>query len=342
MGGEKIGVWLPSPMGDAILATPALRAIRKGFGDAHIYFISNGTVRQVLASGGFNNEWIEIDGNVFKNGMKLRSHRLDQVILFKNSFSAGLAALLSGAHRRIGYARDGRSWLLTHRIMPRRDSSGGFEPISMVDYYLTIASEVGCAAQDKTLELTVHEQDVLSMSGKLPQLVAGEGPTVILVPGGSFGPSKLWPVARFGELANRLINECGATVAVSIAPNKAEKKLAAQMCATNRRLINLCDYRLPLGELKAVFGAADLVITNDTGPRHLAAALGCKVVSLFGPNDPRWTRTGYGGEIQVVGQAECVPCDKPRCSQDRHICMESITVEMVWTAARKFLKADQS
>jgi heptosyltransferase-2 len=328
-------------MGDAILATPALRAIRETFSDARISFVCNATVRQVLSPCRFNDEWIDAGtGNPLAAGLKLRPHRFDRAILFKNSFSSGLAAFVSGARERIGYARDGRSWLLTRGIRPRRDSRGAFAPVSMVDYYLTLAHEAGCAADQRTLELAVDEEDVLSVSGKLPAVMASDAPVVVLVPGGSFGPSKFWPAERFAEIADRMADSYGAVVVISIAPNPAEEAVAARIRGQSRhRLVNLAEHPLSLGELKALFAEADLVITNDTGPRHIAVALRRKVVSLFGPNDARWTQTDYADEIQLVGRADCAPCEKPRCTQERHICMESITVETVWAAAQKFLRA---
>ena len=92
-----------------------------------------------------------------------------------------------------------------------------------------------------------------------------------------------------------------------------------------------------MGELKGLLAESDLVITNDTGPRHIAIALGRKLITLFGPNNPEWTQTGYKDEVQIVGEAHCVPCDKPQCKQAEHLCMETITVEMVCEAAGKIL-----
>ncbi|HPD45857.1 MAG TPA: lipopolysaccharide heptosyltransferase II [Anaerohalosphaeraceae bacterium] len=338
---RKIAVWLPSPMGDAILATPALRAIRDASGNATICYISNATVREVLTPCRFADTWIEYGkDSLVTLGRKLRSSKFDQAILFKNSFSAGLAAYASGAGERIGYARDGRSLLLTKRLEARRDSNGAFAPLSMVDYYLTLAREAGYSSQQRTLELAVDEEAVQSVSGKLPAVMGSDSPVVILVPGGSFGPSKFWPADRFAEAADRLVDKYGATVVVSVAPNPVEKAIAASICkAARNRLVNLAEYCLSLGELKALFAEAELVITNDTGPRHIAIALGRKVVSLFGPNDARWTQTGYSDEIQLIGRAECAPCEKPRCAKERHLCMEAITVEMVWAAAERLLQA---
>ena len=96
---------------------------------------------------------------------------------------------------------------------------------------------------------------------------------------------------------------------------------------------------MTLGQLKALIASADLVITNDTGPRHIAVALKRKVVSLFGPNDPAWTDTGYQKEIQIVADVECAPCAKPTCKMDTHLCMESITAETVLDAAKQILNS---
>ena len=94
---------------------------------------------------------------------------------------------------------------------------------------------------------------------------------------------------------------------------------------------------LTIGELKALFSIADLVITNDTGPRHIAIALRRNVITLFGPNDPAWTETGWKREIKIIGQADCAPCAKKKCKKRQHECMESITVDMVCEAAEKLL-----
>ncbi len=95
---------------------------------------------------------------------------------------------------------------------------------------------------------------------------------------------------------------------------------------------------ISLGELKALFSLAELVISNDTGPRHIAIALGRKVITLFGPNNPAWTDTGCENEIQIIGNVHCAPCSKPKCKKSEHICMQAITVEMVCEAAKELLE----
>lgn len=340
MDGEKILVWLPSPMGDAILCTPALRAIREKFIGARIFFLGNRVVRDVLSPCSFNDEWIDSTGRgAIGLGVELKRYRFRCAILFKNSFSCGLGAFLSGAKRRVGYARDGRSFLLTDRIKPLRKAGEGLKPVPMIDYYLRIAEHLGCDVSDRRMELSVDEDDLQSVSGKLPSVLGGDGRVAILVPGGSFGPSKIWASVRYAEIARRLVDSYGAKVVVSVAPNELERNIAEDICKlSERELINLGEYGLSLGELKGLFADADVVVCNDTGPRHIAVALGRRVVSLFGPNDQRLTATGYADEIQIVGRGDCVPCNKPKCRMEEHVCMESISVDEVWAAVEKILR----
>ena len=101
---------------------------------------------------------------------------------------------------------------------------------------------------------------------------------------------------------------------LSRTPNEAE--IANDICRSSKnKVYNLAETPLTPGELKALFAKAELVITNDTGPRHIAIALERKVITLFGPNDPVWTRTGYENEIEIIGHAACAPCAKPECSE---------------------------
>jgi heptosyltransferase-2 len=246
---------------------------------------------------------------------------------------------LAGIPSRIGYAREGRSIFLTEKLYPPRLPNGKYKPTSMLDYYLAIASGLGCDIKDITLELTVEPNQQQTIISKIPELARPDGPVVVLVPGGSFGPSKCWPAERYAKTADRLIEKYNAAVIVSASSDLSEKQTANRLCSLSKnKLINLAENPVGLGELKGIFSLADLVITNDTGPRHIAIALKRKVITLFGPNDPAWTETGYENEIEIVGKAPCSPCRKPNCDKDRHLCMESISVETVCEAAKRLLE----
>ena len=340
MEDANILVWLPSPMGDVILCTPALRAIRQHFKSAKITFFANAVDREVLSPCRFNDIWLEQKhSNPLAIAKMLRGCKFTHSILFKNSFTSALAVFLAAIPVRIGYAREGRSILLTDKLYPPKLPDGRFKPTSMIDYYLAIASWLGADTTNRSLELLLDPQKERSLRSKLPELASCKGPIVVIVPGGAFGPSKCWPSERFAQTADWLTTNYDATIVVSVSSDVAEKKIADEICTSSKhKIINLAEKPVTLGELKALFAVADLVIANDTGPRHITIALGRKVITLFGPNNPAWTETGYENEIKIVGKAPCAPCEEPVCKKQQHLCMEAITVEMVRDAAAKLLE----
>lgn len=337
MKGQRILIWLPSPLGDAVMSTPALRAIRQKYKDAEICFLGNAPVKETLSGVSFNDRWIDSTGGPFTLAGRLRKAGFTDAILLKNSFSCALTVFLAGIKNRVGYARDKRTWLLTDRITPAKNPDGTFKPAPMVDYYLKIAETLGCKIQDRSLELSVSDDDKQTLPEDIKNIINSDNPVVILVPGGAFGPSKCWPAERYGQTAKLLKEKYNAHVLVSVAPNEQELKTADAICSIADDAVNLGQYKLTLSHLKSVFKNSDLVITNDTGPRHIAIALRRKVITLFGPNDPEWTHTGCQDEIQIVGTADCQPCAKPNCFQKTHICMESITVEKVMENVEKLI-----
>ncbi len=330
-------------MGDAILCTPALRAIRERFQNYKIYFLAEPVVRDILSPSSFNHQWLVPQSeNPFAIAVMLRPYNFTHAILFKNSFASALAVRLAGIPSRTGYVREGRSMFLTEKLHPPKSGLVRFKPALMIDYYLAIASWLGADTADRQLELSVDSKDSQTIHKKFPQLEKLTGPLVILVPGGAFGLSKCWPSENFAKTADWLIDKFNATILISVSPAQAEKQLAEQICnASKHKLINLAKTQFTLGQLKSLFSLADLVICNDTGPRHIAIALKRKIITLFGPNDPAWTETGYENEVQIVGSAPCAPCTEPVCKMENHLCMLDNSVETVSEAAQQLLTSNQ-
>lgn len=330
-------------MGDAVMATPALRCIKNLFENDKIFFCSNRTIAEVLADCPFADEWITLKShNPFAVASELKKYNFDSAILFKNSFASALAVFLAGVKTRIGYARDGRGIFLTEKLVPPKIGLSRYKPISALDYYLAVASWLGADTSDRKLELCVNEEDRKEVLEKFGEKLNGQNPLVILVPGGAFGPSKLWPEERFSQTADFLIEKFSANVFVSVSPAKEEIQIADKICSKAKHpIVNLAQNPLTLSQLKALFSFAELVITNDTGPRHIAIALGRKIITLFGPNNPIWTENDYPDEIKIVADVPCAPCDKPVCKKDKHYCMESITADAVCKTAEKFLAGDK-
>lgn len=336
---KKILVWLPSPLGDAVLSTPALAAIRTHFGRESITFLSSPSVKAFLEPTPLCNAWIENKGSFLSIVKQIKSQQFDISILLKNSFGSALAVFLSRIPQRIGYAREVRSIMLTNSLKPEKQN-GKFKPVSIIDYYLNLARLAGADIAEQKISVGITDRDREIFSTTFPEVRKSLHPVVILVPGGAFGPSKLWPPERFGELADRLYERYKACVVLSVAPTHQEIAISNQIQQyATYPLLSLSTRPLKPGPLKAMFERADLVIANDTGPRHIAAALDKKIITLFGPNNPVWTQTDYANEIKIIGKAECVPCDKPRCRQKEHTCMLSISVEQVLSAAEQMLRA---
>ena len=160
-------------------------------------------------------------------------------------------------------------------------------------------------------------------------------PVVVVNPAAAYGPAKCWPPERFAEVADRIVRLCNAAVFVACGPDEIDvaRRVADRMTESAVVLDNPV---MRLGPLKALVRRADLLITNDTGPRHFANAFGTPVVVIFGPTDPEWTRTDAPNERSLVVPVDCGPCMKRVCPLD-HRCMTRIDADRVFEAARSLL-----
>jgi len=336
---------LPQPIGDAILSTPALRLLRASLPESKITYLSAPTVRGVLEGNPWCDQWVTVNKDresAISIVRKLRRHKFDSAVLLANSFRSALWARLAGIKKIIGYNRDERGRLLTEPVELFR-LDGGIAPISMIYYYGWLIDKAGtllgggAGKLREHLELFTSEQD----KKRVEELLGRWGITpgdkiIILVPGGGYGPSKWWPAGRFAELAEKFIKD-GYKVIISCAPNEPERLIAEEIQArTAGRTYNLLEAGLELGGLKELVRRSGLMVSNDTGPCHIAAAFGVGLVTIFGPTDPRWTATGYEKEIRLRSDVDCGPCQQEKCKED-HRCLESITVQQVYQAAGELL-----
>ena len=217
----------------------------------------------------------------FRAGRMLRAHGAQEVILLRNSVRSALVARWTRARRRIGYSRDGRAALLTTAITPPPRNT----PVPAVDYYADLLEQAcGISVKDRTPRLESTEAERV----RAKALIAGlPRPLVAMVPGAS-KIAKRWSPLKFAEVADRLAGMHGGSTVLLGSP--AERDVLTQLAsATSSPLRNLIEHGLSLQSLRGVISASDLLITNDTGPRHLAAACGTPVIALFGPTDHRWT-----------------------------------------------------
>jgi heptosyltransferase-2 len=337
---QRYAVVMPTWLGDCVMATPTLRALRELYPEARLVAVVGPAVRPILEHLPTVDDLLPTRRGALGLAAALRSERFDAAVLLPNSFKAALAAWLAGIPRRVGYERDGRGMLLTDRLVPRHDGKR-FVPVPTLDYYLGLARYLGAADPPTHMELASSPEEQADADALLQRAgwdPAGSAPLVLLNPGAQ-KPVKRWPADRFGQLADRLTTRCGATVAVTGSP--AEAPVLHAVCAAAREpVINLAEHGLTLALLKAVTRRAALMVTNDTGPRHIAAAVDTPVVSLFGPTDPAWTEIAFQHERRVIAPdiTDPTPADRRHfISAPRR--MDQIPLEAVFEAAAALLAA---
>lgn len=313
---KRLLIVLPSWVGDAVMATPLLGALRRDerLRSAHIAGYMRPGLDELLDGCELLNEMIVgrpagLTGP-WREGRRLTRHGFDAAILLPNSWRLAATVRLARIPARIGYNRDARGWLLTH--VPPCPTPGGWKaPISAVDYYLALGRSLGIETDDHRMMLRASAAQAEAAEALLRRAGLDDGaPFAVLNPGASKA-EKRWPAVRFAALADLLAQAHGLKVLVSGSP--AERSLVQAIVAQAKsRPIDLAALGVTLGSLKAILPRAALVVTNDTGTRHIAAAaaLSCAaerphaptpaLLSLFGPTDPRWAAIDYPHERQII------------------------------------------
>lgn len=333
---RNILVMLPNWVGDAVMFTPLLRQFRRQFPQAQMTLAGRPGPVAVLRPNPWTDKLLVAAG--LADLWRLREQRFDLAVLGPNSFRSGLGAWLAGATRRVGYGRDGRGLLLSDALKPPRQANGDLAIVPAIDYYLGLGRAFGCQLDDRRMELAIDSQDQQRAGQLLEQ--AGFDPTkplAVLNPGGSYGTAKLYPAGRFAAVANGLAERLGYQIIINAGPGEEAIAQALQQAMGRPPLLNLATVGNSLGLLKAIIARAGLVVTNDTGPRHIAAALGVNLVTIFGPTAPGRTELYYSRERIVRVDLRCSPCQKKTCplaqENGRHRCMLAIPPEMVLAAA---------
>ena len=339
---RRILVRCPNWVGDMVMATPTLRCLRQNYPSAHIAVMLKGYVRDVIEGAPWFDELIEIDEADGQLG-RLRHMRLiervrtgwfDLAVLLPSSFESALMAALGGVRHRVGYVRDARRLLLTHPV-PRPTENGRFKPTYMGDFYLELCRRIGCSAGDRSLEVfTSDEDDSIARQVLDERGIDWRRPMVLVCPGASFGSSKLWPVQHFAQLADMLVGRLSVNIVITGSYQEAEiaRQIRAGMRSPAMDFTAIGELRL----LKSVVKLCDLMVTVDSGSRHLAVAMQKPTVVLMGPTHPGYTHTDLEiGEVVRV-DVECGPCQEKRCSTD-HRCMRLITPERAFEACVKAL-----
>lgn len=328
---------VPNWIGDCLLAVPALRSLQHSDPEAEIWITAKNWVKDVFLHYPFITGALDLprSGSGLRGLRRLagsfREQKFDAAVLFTNSFGSALPFALARIPRRWGYATDGRRLLLTQGLPLRGDDP----PIHQVEYYLNLVRGMGIHPPPPVLDFPLEESEISRASAFLSeQGISLEDTLVVLNPGGYYGSAKRWPPASFGALAARLQAEKRAQIV--IVGTEQESPLAASIAEELSAPPVILAGRTTLRQLAAVISRADLMVTNDSGPMHLANALQVPVVALFGPTDPRVTAPFQEPSTWLHHRAPCWPCSYRDCPFD-HRCMTSLTPAEVYEACTRWL-----
>lgn len=307
----RIVVVCPSWVGDVVMATPALRLIRDTLPGATLSLLAKPGAAPMLDGLDLYDELITMHpGGVMGHkhtATKVRQRNFDTALLLTNSFSSALVIRMAGVPRRMGYDRDARHLLLTHRLIAPKADDGKWAIVPAVDYYWHAATALVQIGTEKPLDdlepanelgahrlppatymqLTPTDKDREEADAVLQKADAFDRPYAVINPGGN-NPAKRWPAERFAALADHLENTHRLRVLINGGPAEVELARSIANAATTSPAV-LPELGTTLGSLKSIVGRSSVLVTNDTGPRHIAAAMGVPMVTLFGPTDHRWT-----------------------------------------------------
>jgi heptosyltransferase-2 len=339
-GIDTILIRCPNWVGDIVMATPFLDCIRENFPHARITGIIGKNAQGIVRDGPWFDEFITCEDKTFA-GMrrmikKIRALKAQAAILLPNSIRSVLPIWLGKVKSIYGYRRNGRGIFLTGGPKPLR-SGMKTTPIPTQEYYLDI-----CRWLDLKLPQVLRPRLFIGqpLQQRADEILGHYGirdeDTVIgFNPGANFGSSKCWPPEHFALAAELFAQKKGVKILLLTGPG--EDKIADAIISKTRVSI-ICPSRdqINLELLKPIIKRCNLLVTNDTGPRHYAVALDVPVVVIMGPTDPRYTSANLEKTRVIRTNADCSPCHKKICPTD-HCCMRQITPRMVFEAGEKLL-----
>jgi heptosyltransferase-2 len=319
---ERILVRQPNWLGDALMARPALHALRRAHPRAEITVVGSASLVALLApEGNWNRaEAWPPDPDLSR---RLRVAGFDAALVLPPSFSSAWLALRAGARRRVGFASDGRSILLTDAV--RRPARG---ETHLSREYLALAAELG--AREVPLPLLPLRAGAAEEAEALLGAVGMAGrPAAILGPGAAYGPAKRWEAGRFVAVGRRLARE---GMAVLVCGTGADQEVCETVSAGIGEAARCLAGATTLPVQAALCAGADVVVSNDSGLAHLAGATGARSVVVFGSTSSAWTAP-LGPQVRVVQRAPvCSPCFRRTCAIG-YGCLEAVGVESVVRAA---------
>jgi heptosyltransferase-2 len=325
-------------VGDAVMSVPALRELRRVLPDAHITLAARPGPAEVFLDANFIDEVLIFEGSgiaaVWNQAREWRQRRFDLAVLLQNAFGAALVASLARVPMRIGYDTDRRAFLLTNALAQpswknqRHESFYYLNIVAELDRLLNGISTIGDI--EPRFDLKVSDERKRKANEMLRQHGVKPGaPLALLCPGSINSRAKRWPAERYGELAKRLIAS-GANVVLIGSPG--ELNVSQEVCKHTQTQPIVLTGKTTVAEATAIISMADVLITNDTGPAHIGAALSTPTLVIFGPTNPLTTYPLSSNAEIIRRPPDCAPCMLRDCPID-HRCMTAISPAEVFEQA---------
>ncbi|HEY7128533.1 MAG TPA: lipopolysaccharide heptosyltransferase II [Nitrospira sp.] len=337
--GQQILVRGPNWLGDAVMCEPALRALRRLFPQASITLLVKPSVAGLFEAHPAVDRIFLYDNKGRHAGLTgkwrlagdLRQKGFDMAVLFQNAFEAALITALASIPRRYGYATDGRSFLLSEPVATHDRQ----KPVHQIDYYWNMLKPLGLTGQPGQPQLCVSRDEDQLMAERLNQRgITTEHVVIGINPGSTYGGAKRWLPDRFADSTERLcrtLSDAGRRPAVVVIGAKGEEPLGQEIAARLTAPSAVLTGATTIRQLMAVIKRCSLLVTNDTGPMHVASALGVPVVAIFGPTDWRTTSPSGSEHALLRHPVDCAPCMLRECPID-HRCMTGVTADEVYQA----------
>lgn len=333
----RLLVRLPNWLGDVVMAAPTVAAIARALPGAQVTaevlapFVPLARLLPGVHEAG---PVAPVRGprSAWAAGSALAARRYDVAVVLPRGARAALAPRLARIPVRVGFGGPGRGWLLTHGVT-------GWRPLRSAHrsaFYGALALPFG-EAPVGPLELAAPPRALEQAEALLARLGRrGERPLVALEPGARYGPAKCWPPERFGELARLLLAQGADVVTVGTARTRDVEQQVARIAGSG--LLRAAGRTDDLEVLIGLLAQANLLVTNDTGPMHLGAALGTPVLALFGATDLRVSGPlGPGPRRLLLGSAPCSPCFLRDCPIPGHPCLTQIGASRALREAQALL-----
>ncbi|MFH1996410.1 MAG: lipopolysaccharide heptosyltransferase II [Candidatus Omnitrophota bacterium] len=338
---ERILIVRLDRIGDVVLSTPAIRAVKRAFPESRLSVMVRPPCVDIVRGSPFVDTVITYDKDGPEKGIapafrmikKLRREKFDIAIVLHPTTRSHLAVFMAGIPVRVGYDRK-LGWLLTKKVKHEKHLGKKHE----IDYALDLVRTIGCDDPDRSLFMPTNEENANTVDAIFKESgIQGKYPVVVIHPAASC-PSKQWPADRFAEVAGALKEEFRADIV--IIGGLRERKVGEDLANSIKGdAVNLTG-KTSIGELASVFRRSRLLISCDSGPVHVASAVGVPVVAIFGRSDKglspkRWGPTGGDDAIlhKFIG---CEACLAHNCKKE-FMCLKAVSVEEVLSSSRKIL-----